>query len=255
MSRIFTILILVGLCASQSSAEFRIWEDRDGTQFEAEFVRDLFDKVTLRTRDGKEIRVGADEFSDLDQKFLRVMVPPSIDVDTKLRRKKKVKTVELVPRIHDTFLVTETVTVEKKSNRQFTSRLRLEIFLIAQEREKSGNYILLGYDQISFLMNQGDNDLFVFTTATVEEDQFFLNAAQQRKGEEYVGYILQITDMQGNRVDTEISIVGKWPKNPELIPNLRELWTRGAASKRSRHFDRNTGLKVKVPRLPYFRLS
>jgi hypothetical protein len=251
---LITLCILFLFC-SQAIAEFRTWEDRDGNKYYAEFVRELFDKVTLRTKDGKETRMTVDEFCDNDQKYFRVMVPPSITLNVQNKTTKQFKAFELVQRIHDTFSITETVSIKKKSKRPFTSRLHLDIFLIAKEREPSGNYILLGYSETDFLFKDGKNDAFVFRSDPVKVDQFFLSAAAQRKGEEYEGYILQISDMQGNVVETETNIAGKWSKEAELLPNLKELWTRGAASKRSRHFDKKTGFKVDVPRLTHFRKS
>ena len=50
-------VLWVFILTSPVFSEVHIWKDKDGNSYEAEYVRDLFEKVTLRTTEGKEVRI------------------------------------------------------------------------------------------------------------------------------------------------------------------------------------------------------
>lgn len=258
MRKLITTAIFCLLCLN-GFAQFRIWEDREGNQYNAEFVRELFDKVTLRTQDDKEIRMTIDEFCDNDQKYFRVMVPPNITIETSTYNKVKPKAArEPFPDYtYVTRIAKEAITISKKSKRPFTNRLYIEVFLIAEEIEaNSENYVLLGISKGSFLFTE--QDTFTFKTKPAELVTYTQNSTSQRRGEEYIGYIYQITlkDNKGEThiVETSTDLSKKIFDKPELLPKLRDLMDRGSASKRCRHFNKN-GERVDVPRVKHFRIS
>jgi hypothetical protein len=230
------------------SAEYRTWEDRDGNKIEAEFVRELFDKVTLRKKDGSEVRMNVEEFSDLDQKYFRVMVPPEIEVSARTSSDIVPKEWERWPNNDQKQRHKVTVTISKKSRRQFTSRLKAELFLVAKEYNANGNYILLTKTDSDFLFSEKNDDTHVFTSNPGETEIFKQKTSNQLRGETLEGYLLVVSDMQGNILETKTDIPGDWIEKPEVIANLRELAIRGAASVRSRHFDK-TGKRAEVPRV------
>lgn len=235
-------------------ADFRIWEDREGNQYDAEFIREMFDKVTLRTREGKDVRMMIKEFCDNDQKYFRVMIPPNITVDVDPRSRVKEKPWEGNP--ESSFITTNhrlAVNIEKKSKRIFTSRLFVETFQIAKERDVNRHhFVLMDVSKSDFLLDESKGNKFVFKTKSFDAEQYIQKGTQgQYRGEEYVGYIVLVTDAQGNIIERKSSIAGKWSKEADLLPKLRDLWTRGRASKRSRHFDKN-GDKVALPRVRHF---
>jgi len=134
-------------------------------------------------------------------------------------------------------------------------RLYIELFAIAKERDENrNNYILLGVSKGDFVFSNGDT--FVFKSNPVEAEAYTQVDTAQPRGEEYTGYILQITmkdkKNQTHIIETKTNIAGKWVENPVLLPKLRDLWERGASSKRCRHFNKN-GEQVDVPRVEHFR--
>jgi hypothetical protein len=224
-------------------AEVRTWEDLKGNRYEAEFVRELFDKVTLRTTDGRELRFGLEELSEHDQKYVRVMVPPELalefrraplspppprgDWDTYAREEMRV--------------VSGEAEIRKKSKREFTSGLRAELYLIAKEVDGK-NYILLSRTESSFLLGDHNEGVHTFRPRNFQMRRYKEYNDKQERGEEYAGYLLVVLDAKG-RLVTARSDLGEWMTAPAVIENLRDLNVRGAASLRSRHFDQ-TGKKV-----------
>jgi len=243
--------ILLGLVFAASAAEIRIWNDKNGNTYEAEYVRELFDKLTLKTTDGKEVRIAVEDISEHDQKYLRVMVPPNLSIDFSKKTSIKDKPKELWDTDDDTITVIKgEVTIVKESKRPFTSGLKAELFLIADEINGNGNFILLSKTDSSFLLGEHNDDTHVFKFEPVEAQRYLEYNEIQRRGEEYRGYLVVISDTHGNIVQTKTDI-REWIEAPEVIENLRELAVRGAPSIRSRHFDK-TGSKVKVPRPKFY---
>lgn len=234
----------MGLCAH---AEFRIWEDQDGRKYDAEFSQELFGKVTLTDREGKEYRMKVEKLSELDQKYLRVMVPPAMDVLVE-------KDAVVLPRPWDLWhsddatytRITVEVTVKKISSRPFTGRLNGELFLIGREVGEP-SYILLSKTDSSFLLlGREDEAVHRFKSEPQVLRLYLETNGTQRRGEQYEGYVLVISDASGNIVQIK-SDMDSWISRPEVLDALRNLAVRGAASIRSRYFDK-TGHKVKVPR-------
>ena len=251
------ILLLMGpLCSI--AAEMRVWEDKNGNRYEAEFVRELFGKMTLRTKDGTEVRIPVEDFSEHDQKYMRVMVPPnvSIEVDDKTWKKPKlsldeegnVGSDEEEERSNSFIMTKGLVTVTKESKRVFTSRLKAELFLIAEEID-GDNYALMSRTESSFLLGEHNDETHVFSSDSFENIEFTEYFGQPR-GEEYAGYLVVVSDAQGNILQTKTDL-GDWIEKPEVIKNLRELCVRGAPSLCSRHFDK-TGQKTEVPRPNFY---
>jgi hypothetical protein len=241
------IIYFVLLAGFSVNAEFRTWTDRKGRKYEADFVREMFDKVTLRDTNGKEYRFAVDELSENDQKYIRVMVPPELDINFSKKTDPKAKPWELYDLDNDTtVLISATVQINKKSKRPFTSRLTAELFLIAKEYDGQ-NCILLSKTDSSFLFSEQSGNLHEFKTDPVEV-AVFTDYNDQRRGAEYLGYLVAVSDSRGNIVKTVTDV--EWLA--DNVKELRELYIRGAASVYSRHFDKETIRKVKVPRPEYY---
>ena len=226
--------------------EFRLWKDKAGNEYEAEYVREMFDKVTLRTVRGEEVRVRLDTLSEHDQKYLRVKVPPNIKIDFSKRTKRKPKPVEMGDLDNDTTdILYATVTIAKESKRAFTSGLIAELFLIGKEVDGTqGEYmILLSKTEKSFLLPEKRGDIYTFKADPITLKVYTEYNGTQRRGHEYIGYLVVVSDRQGNPVQIETNL--SWLKSK--VPELRELYQRGAASVYSRYFDKETIKKLKVP--------
>lgn len=234
--------ILLFFAAAGSAYEIRIWEDVTGSQYKGRFLRELFDKLTIETEDGGLKAFELKDLSELDQRYLRVMVPPKVEAEV-ISRSADVEPLPMaLPRDDFSKKHQVTVHIEKKSQRPFTSRLRAEIFLIAEEVEGS-NYILLDMTQKEFLLPTIQKGASVeLKSNTVQTREFRDVISSEMKGEKYDGYLLVVSSLQGETVLVE-SNLPPWIEDPEVIRNLRELFITGAASVRSRHFDK-TGKKV-----------
>ena len=245
------ILLSILFLATVSSAEIRTWKDRSGNRYEAEYVRELFDKVTLRMADGTELRIPVENLSEHDQKYLRVMVAPEVEVTFSKKTRIEPKPVELLDDDNDTTtLMTPSVTVRKVSKRPFTSALKMELFLIAEEVDGE-NYILLENYDAKILFHEGNDYTFTFTPP--KEVRIIIYTGHDfitKRGEEYLGYLVVLTDPRDEIVKTS-SNIGEWIQSPDVIANLRTLAVRGAPSRYSRHFDKS-GKKSPVPRQPYY---
>jgi len=243
---VFYFLIFF-LFASTQAAEIRTWEDTQGNRYEAEFIRELFDKVTLRDMQGKEYRIAVEDFSEHDQKYLRVEVPPVVKFDVRT-------TITVPPKPEENWDMDNDkiknfrskVRVEKVSRRLFTSRIRAEIFHIAKEIDGE-NYVLLGKTESSFLLGEHNDNMHTFTSDPVQTKVYTEYTGVDQRGWEYIGYVLAISDKLGNITQVESEV--KWLE--DKVPQLRELYTRGAVSVYSRHFDKETVQKTKVPRPTY----
>ena len=251
----FQIISFIAMICIVSSAhaQMRIWTDQSGQQYEAEYMKDLFGKITLRTVDGKEIRVPLEDLSEADQKYLRVEIPPTLDVTCRIPPPKRpARRGDWDDRDDtETWVYNAEVTISKESRRPFTSRLFGELFLIAEEVD-GDNYILLSKTEASFLLLDKDNNQHAFKAEPVEVRRFLESGGKQWRGEEFYGYLVVISDRHGTILAVKTDIKKPWVSKPETIAALRELATRGALSLRSRHFD-ETGHKVKAPR-PEFHL-
>ncbi len=249
--RVCKITFLFLLLGFSVFAEVRLWKDTAGNEYQAEYVRELFDKITLKTTDGEEVRVAVKDLSEHDQKYLRVMVPPNLSIDFSKETSIKDKPKELWDTDDDTILIIRgTVVVKKESKRPFTSGLKAELFLIADEINGNGNFVLLSKTDSSFLLGDHNDNTHSFRADPVETQRYLEYNGIERRGEEYKGYLIVISDAKGNIIQTKTKIRG-WIDAPEVIENLRKLAAVGAPTIRSRHFDK-TGSKVKVPRPKFY---
>lgn len=249
--RLLIFLTLFCFVLAGTAYELRVWEDVDGNQFEGRFLRELFGKLTIEAEDGTRKTYRLEKLSELDQKYLRVMVPPDMNVEIRSTHRSIPPPPMLrYPReyIRDDYYAT--VLITKKSQRPFTSRLKAEIFLIAEEVEGS-NYVLMGRTEKTFLMPTISKGATVELRSNVVRTETFRDVMSGAlKGEEFSGCLLVISTLQGDLVHTKSTLSPSWFEDPEVIKNLRELSITGAPSVCSRHFDK-TGKKVPPPRPPH----
>lgn len=245
----FVLWIVFSFALAGSAYELRIWEDVTGNQFEGRFVKELFGKLTVEAEDGTEKKFLLEDLSELDQKYLRTQVPPEMDVSSTYKE----VDVQTRPAIMDRVILTRdaqlTVEITKKSQRPFTSRLKVEIMLIAEECV-SGNPVLMDITSREFLLPSVSKNATVELKSGVvrmeksQEDRFEGGYA----GQEYDGYMVVISTLDGDIVYVESSLQS-WFEEPEVIENLRELWVAGRPSWVSRIFSKESrGKKVPPPR-------
>jgi hypothetical protein len=109
---------------------------------------------------------------------------------------------------------------------------------------------LLSKSDYKFLF-ETDSDKVVNFTPDPVTVSLYTDDSNQRRGEEYLGHLIVISDARGNIVKTQTDI-GEWIESPAVIENLRMLALRGASTIRSRYFDK-TGKKVDPPRTQFYK--
>ena len=243
----FTVFIFFVATSAGFAYEMRTWSLQDGTQVKGRFYREMFGKLTVESEDGTRTVLAITDLSDLDKKYVRVMIPPKIEVQSRTSK----TVLEPRPAFYKSddieTVVQVKVEIQKKSQRPFTSRLNAEIFLVADEVE-GDNYILLSRSEGDFLLLEENDFMHVFRSEKYKTVDFRDVMTGLRKGEEYNGHVLLITSMQGDLVMTDSNLPG-WMQEPEILEKLGELSLRGASSVRSRHFNKN-GDQVPPPRIP-----
>ena len=239
----FWLYLFVLALSFSAFAEVRTWNDKQGNAYEAEYVRELFDKLTLKTTDGQEVRIAVDNFSEHDQKYLRVMVPPRLELDFTKRTRVKEKPQEMGDADLDIVtILTGKATITKDSKRPFTSGLKAELFLFGEEVTESKYKILLSRTEKSFLLPEKRGETVSFKTEPIEL-QVYTEYDFSRRGPVYVGYLLAVSDRQGNTVYVKTNIT--WLEGK--VEQVRALYRQGPQSVYSRYFDKKTLQKVSVP--------
>ena len=244
-----TVSLIVLMLSQIAVSEMRTWTTAKGASYTAEYVAELFGKVTLRDAAGKEVRIPVDEFSEHDQKYLRVMVPPEMEIKFDKKNNVFPPRKMIGERFNERASIESRATVRKISSRLFTSSLNLEIFLVGTAIENR-SYILLSKSDFKFLFGPEAGSTREFKLDPVVIADFIDDTHFSHRGERYLGYVAVISDARGNIVKTQTDI-DAWIESPAVIEELRKLAVRGAPSLRSRYFDK-TGRKVDPPRTQYY---
>lgn len=240
------IILILGQIAV---SEMRPWATTNGVSYRAEYVTELFGKVTLRDAAGREVRIPVSAFSEHDQKYLRVMVPPEMEINFDRKNNAFPHRMMIGERFNERVSIESRVTVRKISDRMFTSSLNLEVFLVGSAIENR-SYILLSKSDFKFLFGPEADSTREFKPDPVTVADFIDDTHLSHRGEIYLGYLAVISDASGNIVKTQTDI-GAWIEEIAVIEELRKLAVRGAPSLRSRYFD-ETGRKVDPPRTRYY---
>jgi len=256
--RTLYLILTVVICVAQAgwAYDIRIWEDVDGNQFEGRFYREIFDKLTIEDEEGNQKTFEVEDLSELDKKYLRTIVPP--ELEAKVSRKTRQLPGRENPRRQVTnFRYKIFIEVKKKSQRPFTSRLKAEIFMIAEENTES-EYCLINKTTAEFILPLKKKNTVIEMESPWVPMRIWEGVGAwprgARLGMDYAGHLLVISNMQGDICLTDSNLdssFNRWIRDPETIQNLRDLWTRypGRGAWLSRLFDK-TGSKVPVPRPP-----
>lgn len=232
---LFFLLISVSL-----QAEMRYWRNVDGKRFEGEFSQELFDVYYIRTPGGAEIKIPIDKLDPVDAEFLKVSVPPKVEV--------KFLKSGMVKKRHDSVepddvieIVTGKATIKKISKLAYVGTLTAEVFMIAKERNREVNkndvYRLITKKRESFTFSEEKNAKYEITL-TGEARSFVrddLNDAFW--GCEYFGYVVLVTDAKNNVVAIDSKLRDF---NAENVADLRKVPVNSFFNER--------GQRVPVPR-------
>jgi len=219
MSRLPLLLAICGLCIA-APAEMRTWNFRNGQTMEAEYVRDLFDKIIIRDEAGEERTIPKDQFvlSDADVEYLELENPPPFDLSFK--KSIEQKNFSLIRGAEDRppeWRGTFGVKVEQKGGPDFNHELTVEFFAIGKELE-GNRYILLDRMSEKFTPTRANKRTLEFNSKRLVRmtDMWGDSLVYSRRGEQYFGFLITVKDPRGK----VIAIDGS---NDWLAQNLENL--------------------------------
>ena len=187
------ILLIAALCAS-TLAESRIWKLTNGKTVEGEFVSLVGGNILLKSPKGKNIKYAGNLFSQEDLDFIELEMPPRLDIELS-----KITEQRVFPETHSRQLPRSlyysfTCKIKQVSSIQYNPELTAEMFCFAEELD-GDKKILVDYQKHPFKLTEGTKSIIEFSSKKVELLDY--NITSQRRGEQYEGYLILITDTRG----------------------------------------------------------
>jgi hypothetical protein len=235
-----TVLFYIILLSTSvfAQAETRVWTDKNGKKFKAEFVQELFEAVTLRTSDGKELDIKVEHLSPEDLTYVRTMIPPEVTVSFSKQTLRKERSIYARP--DDMIeIVTGVFTVEKERYPPYHGTLIAEVFMIGREVATPEVYVLLGRSREAFTLTREDEEEHIFEVPV--EVRRYPEYNDQNRGNEFAGYVIVVEDNSERRVALSSNL--NW-MTEDKIEALREL--------KAGNFLNQQFQKVSVPRPEYY---
>ena len=215
VSQILLAGFFIALTGSVAMAELRIWHTKDGSSFEAEFLREKPGKIFFKGTDKQNFTVALTNLVANDVRYIRSSVLPDVDIRfTKSVREKERS--DYARQTDQTMEVTGTVVVQRTSRNPFEGQFPGEIYLIAKE-VATDDFRLLGKQGFAVRF-PGESREFTFETqATVTNYEEY---TAEMRGAFYEGYVVILFDLQGRpmALDTNLSWIDE-----SRIDALRKL--------------------------------
>ncbi len=219
--RVFILSLAVCVCALEGFAGMRTWMLTDGSTFDAELsgAVSFDDNVKLNDATGNEIKVPYDKLSPDDQNYINISRVPKLDIDI-LKSLKQVHFSSKVaqrrnevrdPEIRASF----GVRIKQVGTGSYEHELTAEYFVIGKQ-VFADRYILLSRETVPFRLTRENSRRFEYESKQVVPLRDFYIANVARRGKQYYGYIVLVTDELGQLVTHEES--SKW-----LIDNVENL--------------------------------
>lgn len=201
-SLLIYLVILTGM--TSFSDELRIWTFSNGKSVEAEFISVIGDKVALKGKRGKLIKVSKTSISKEDQVYIELSQPPALDFSFSKTTKPFTympltgwfEENNVPPRSQ---FYTFSSQIKQTSANPYNHELSAEVFVMAVEVDGDKN-ILIDYRKQTFRLAaekkrkaniQGAEGLMLTT---------YLAPGGMWRGEKYAGYLIVVTDSQGEVV-------------------------------------------------------
>ncbi|MBN2162875.1 MAG: hypothetical protein JW713_08030, partial [Pontiellaceae bacterium] len=198
------IIIAVSLSLS-ALAEVRTWSLSSGETIEAEYLRNSFDSVVLKTADGKEHKIQVSDLVEADQKEITLLNPPELSLDL-LRSAEQVKVPESP--YHDQpgpmlLLYTFGARIKQLGTKNYPYPLTVEVYALSKQCYDPDKYHLIQVCRSKpFVLSKENNRRFEFESKNpvrlirYQIDVNFLNWIQPG-GEEYGESLILVKDERG----------------------------------------------------------
>jgi len=251
MKQLFIFIVLFLLSCSLVQAKTRTWTTTDGKGFDAEYLSIFGDKVVLKLKTGKKVRIPMDKLSPSDKVFVERLNPPRLDINfthTKKQRKTPLQA-ESAEKHHPSpkmKFVTFHVSVKKKSSASYSLPLTVEYFAFADEIN-GDKKILVAHETKAFSF-KGKNREYTFQGKTVEFMRYIVVIGTWEKGihlpprgERYGGFVVIVRDQSGK-------VIAHKSSNKNLYKVIDKI----AKLHEGCYFDPTTGLRTYPSRPDHF---
>lgn len=206
MKKAVLLFVAVGFSISVL-AEFRIWTDQNGNQMEAEFIRVSGKNIVLKRKDGKQRTVSPMMLSVDDQEYLWSKIPADLLNPSKssMDREKPPRLDVKVAKKTDTKKewdkvdrdISCIIKIRRLSSPGYTRKLKAVLFVLGISKEHD-YYVMIDKKDFEFDFNNSPNIELSGNSARIT----YLQSSNY--GIEYKGYVLVITDDEGN----ELQVLG-----------------------------------------------
>lgn len=185
-----TLLLSAALAhlVTVSFAEFRIWEDKDGNIWEAEFVTLSAGEVVMHDQQGERTRIKPENLSESDRLYLEKVVPPVLSLDVSkttantASTKKNSESVKCV------------ATIKQTDTRPYGGELTAVLVTMGADI-RTGSTSISDTEEFSFVLPAVRGDVVEF-----EGGRVTFQKTSNKQGRAYYGYVLAVWDRFGNTV-------------------------------------------------------
>lgn len=221
MNKAVLLFVAAGVSISVL-AEFRIWTDQNGNQVEAEFIRVSGKNIVLKKKDGKQLTFSPTVLSVDDQEYLWGKIPDDLINPTKsvMDREKPPRLDVKITKKTDTKKEWDkvdrdiccVVKIRRMSSPGYTRKLKAVLLVLGLGKEHD-SYVMIDKKEFEFDFNVSDTVELEGNTARITYYQSY------NHGVEYKGYVVVITDEEGD----EILVQGSSNKLEELHDKLSKF--------------------------------
>jgi hypothetical protein len=257
MMKAVNLFFLVCLLCGLSIAQTRIWRTSDGAVYEGAFEKMVMRKAHIRNSAGNLHLLPMEELSPPDLEYIYKNVPPEVRI---IFRKKDRQQPLMDWSIDEDVTTLYTCQVRLINQSPFPSQVKLtaELFVFGEEVD-GDNYVLVHREQSAFVFPKGKKSQHEFAAVDIPFRYYYAgwadkDGAGKHRGVTYLGYLVAVSDSQGNLIATDTDLSSqRWLREdlPKSVEKLREIAVNGRGSVFSRHFDDKLRKRT-VPRMPWY---
>lgn len=207
--------LFVCVIGATAFAEMRIWHTKDGSRFEAEFLREKPGKIFLKGIDKQNFTLAITNLVANDIKYIRTQVLPEVAIQFSKTIRERERS-DYARQTDNAMEVTAEVLVQRTSRALFDGQLKGEVYLIAKE-VATDDYRL--FSKKGFVVRfDGESREFTFETKAVVIN--YEEYTTEQRGAIYEGYVVILFDLQGKPMASDTNLA--WMDEPR-IEALRTL--------------------------------
>jgi RNase P/RNase MRP subunit p29 len=188
--------------------QMRTWTVQDKT-VEAKFLLEGNGYILVEQPNGKQIKLPPDQVSEADQRFLEMRKAPKFrKLDFSKKHEKIDITKYLGPYVDarpaSVYDWTFGVKMKEPSVKEYSRKLTVEYFAVGREIN-GDNYILLERNSSDFTLSKENNYSHEFYGKKIRMMEYTNRASSPMRGRDYGGYLVVISDEDGNIVQHQAS--------------------------------------------------